>query len=114
MDKEAKCPVCRENFKEGDVVGLLPVQAHGEEGPKDRTVMSIAVHKTCYLPGSEDKPLRPADYIFPETHERRVLSVCPTCGKKIDPSEFRDGLSLKEFRISGMCQECQDKTFGGD
>lgn len=32
------------------------------------------------------------------------------CGKPIDG--FRDDLSAKEYRISGMCQTCQDKVFG--
>ena len=35
---------------------------------------------------------------------------CPTCGKV--PGAFRDALSAKEFKISGMCQECQDSVFG--
>ncbi len=25
---------------------------------------------------------------------------------------FRDSLSVKEYRISGMCQTCQDRVFG--
>jgi len=37
---------------------------------------------------------------------------CPTCGKIIDISLFKDELSLKEFRITGMCQDCQDEVFG--
>jgi hypothetical protein len=36
---------------------------------------------------------------------------CPMCRKPIDPNEFRDELSRKEFGISGMCQECQDSVF---
>jgi hypothetical protein len=28
--------------------------------------------------------------------------------------QFRDELSKKEYTISGMCQGCQDKAFGGD
>jgi hypothetical protein len=44
--------------------------------------------------------------------------TCPTCRKP--PTEvngekfflFRDSLSAKEYQISGMCQSCQDKTFG--
>lgn len=36
--------------------------------------------------------------------------VCVFCGKPI--VEFRDRLSEKEYTISGLCQECQDKTFG--
>ena len=39
---------------------------------------------------------------------------CSICGKSIDPDVgFRDGLSLKEWSQSGMCQEDQDKVFGG-
>jgi len=39
--------------------------------------------------------------------------VCAVCHKKVDPkTDFRDELSLKEYSISGMCQECQDKIFG--
>jgi len=40
-------------------------------------------------------------------------SKCPFCGKVIHPNaEFRDDLSRREFNISGLCQDCQDKTFG--
>lgn len=28
--------------------------------------------------------------------------------------QFKDELSRKEYRISGICQSCQDKVFGGD
>lgn len=38
--------------------------------------------------------------------------LCPTCGKKIDCSDFRDSISKREFKISGMCQKCQDEIFG--
>jgi len=37
-------------------------------------------------------------------------NACVICGE--DASEFKDELSRKEFTISGMCQSCQDKTFG--
>ena len=30
----------------------------------------------------------------------------------VRPESFRDALSRKEFGISGMCQKCQDETFG--
>ena len=36
--------------------------------------------------------------------------ICSWCGKPV--SQFRDALSVKEYSISGFCQECQDKTFG--
>jgi hypothetical protein len=34
------------------------------------------------------------------------------CGKAIGEGEFRDALSIKEYRISGLCQSCQDSVFG--
>lgn len=34
------------------------------------------------------------------------------CGKQIQG--FRDDKSLREYRISGLCQECQDAFFGKD
>ena len=38
---------------------------------------------------------------------------CPFCGKEIKGREdFKDELSWREYKISGLCQECQDKTFG--
>jgi hypothetical protein len=29
-------------------------------------------------------------------------------------TEFRDEVSAKEYLISGLCQDCQDKVFGKD
>jgi len=37
---------------------------------------------------------------------------CPTCFKPINMKDFKDNLSLKEYKISGMCQKCQDSIFG--
>jgi len=40
-------------------------------------------------------------------------NVCVTCGNdKIQPNDFKDDLSRKEFSISHMCQKCQDSVFG--
>ncbi len=36
---------------------------------------------------------------------------CPGCQLPIDATTFRDALSLEEFRISGLCQQCQDEVF---
>jgi hypothetical protein len=36
---------------------------------------------------------------------------CPFCEKTVDVHEFRDKESRKEFKISGLCQRCQDKFF---
>ena len=49
---------------------------------------------------------------FPKAVENVEKGNCPTCGKKVEEKDFRDKLSKVEFRISGMCQNCQDKVFG--
>jgi hypothetical protein len=36
---------------------------------------------------------------------------CPLCEKKVDAGNLRDDLSRREFKISGLCQKCQDETF---
>jgi hypothetical protein len=36
---------------------------------------------------------------------------CPFCNKPISSDEFTDELSRKEYKISGLCQKCQDDTF---
>jgi hypothetical protein len=36
--------------------------------------------------------------------------TCVSC--KGPASHFRDAISKKEFTISGLCQACQDDTFG--
>lgn len=45
---------------------------------------------------------------------RKDNRKCPFCGKDMSDIKgmFRDKLSFKEFCISGLCQECQDKVFG--
>ena len=42
-------------------------------------------------------------------------SVCVICrSTKIEPGDFRDDLSRKEFGISHICQQCQDDILGTD
>lgn len=36
---------------------------------------------------------------------------CPFCGKDMSNPSFRDEKSIKEFKISGLCQDCQDNYF---
>ena len=40
------------------------------------------------------------------------LGKCPSCYTDIDMDDFRDNLSRREYNISGLCQDCQDKIFG--
>jgi len=48
---------------------------------------------------------------FPEMFELVKNKKCPFCKKKIIIDEFKNDLSLKEYKISGLCQKCQDETF---
>ena len=50
--------------------------------------------------------------MFPEEMARIDRSECPFCGESVSALDFRDALSAKEFKISGLCQKCQDDTFG--
>ena len=50
---------------------------------------------------------------FAKEVERVRANLCPVCGVAIQPGEYRDDLSVKEAGISGMCQKCQDRVFGG-
>ena len=36
---------------------------------------------------------------------------CPICAKPIKLTDFRDPISANEYKISGLCQACQDITF---
>ena len=51
---------------------------------------------------------------FGEEVGRVESGRCPHCNDLIDATDFRNGISLREFNISGMCQKCQDKFFGKD
>lgn len=35
--------------------------------------------------------------------------ICIICDQPV--TGFKDDMSLKEYRITGMCQECQDQIF---
>ena len=37
---------------------------------------------------------------------------CPLCAKDIKMEEFKDKISKVEYKISGICQKCQDNIFG--
>lgn len=43
--------------------------------------------------------------------DRIEQNKCPVCGENIKTEDFKDVLSLNEFKISGLCMKCQDKIF---
>lgn len=36
---------------------------------------------------------------------------CPLCGHPDPKTTIRDSISMQEFNISGLCQQCQDRGF---
>lgn len=60
---------------------------------------------------SENKS-KPVDKIFPIESGLKAIGNCPICSVPIKENEFRDMLSEREYKISGLCQSCQDKIFG--
>lgn len=42
------------------------------------------------------------------------MGKCPGCKEKVNPEDFRNEISVREYKISGLCQECQDNIFGAD
>ena len=50
--------------------------------------------------------------LSPQSITRKELiteNICSWCGESAE--EFEDDLSRKEYKISGMCQACQDDVF---
>ena len=58
--------------------------------------------------------VRPVDLLFPQMKEERENGICPFCKKKVNVNELRNEINKEEYRISGMCQKCQDDFFGKD
>lgn len=52
------------------------------------------------------------DKVFPGTQEALENNLCPSCKGSI--TAFRNEKSQREWLISGLCQKCQDSTFGSD
>lgn len=56
--------------------------------------------------------MRPADILFPNLQPTIDAGKCFACKK--DATEFTDEISEKEFKLSGMCQTCQDGFFNSE
>ena len=56
-------------------------------------------------------PPRPADRIYPERRQAILHARCISCRDQLTLESFEDQLSLREYQISGLCQNCQDAIF---
>ena len=54
----------------------------------------------------------PAGRLDPAAPLLVLRGFCPICGDEV--TEVRDEVSQREYRISGLCQSCQDSVFGAD
>ncbi len=66
------------------------------------------------MPGFEglQKMITELDYQY-RYHSAKAKGTCILCGKRA--VLFKSASSQMEYRVSGLCQECQDKHFcGGD
>lgn len=101
---------------EGIMVGF-DMAHYGDEDIKDplqyckKECESLAKQIAEYCPAPSLNPI--AAKIFPQEAALVAAGKC-AFGEDHDvrPETFRDELSRKEFGISGMCQKCQDETFG--
>jgi hypothetical protein len=49
---------------------------------------------------------------FDKELENIENGLCATCGSdKVRYDDFKDSLSWKEFKISHMCQKCQNEVY---
>lgn len=48
---------------------------------------------------------------FGEQVKRTEHGFCAFCAHPVTRESFHDPESWNEYRISGLCQECQDKVF---
>lgn len=60
---------------------------------------------------AEDFRNKPAGKLFPEAVKRISMGKCATCGKDVNHDDFRKDIDRRKFKISGMCQKCQDSVF---
>lgn len=58
---------------------------------------------------AENYAKNPVAKIFPGNVEKIKNAICVFCGNEIEG--FKNAISKKEYEISGLCQNCQDKVF---
>jgi len=49
--------------------------------------------------------------LFPAETAAVDAGICPFCLKHINVEDFTDKLSYQDYKITGMCQACQDEFY---
>lgn len=68
------------------------------------SIMACTLPERCKCPNGPKQ--------CPQHPEYMKENTCWCCGKTAD--NFKDEISLREFKISGLCQSCQDDIFVED
>lgn len=50
--------------------------------------------------------------LFPGTTENIENKICPFCKEPVNEEDFETETNKREFKISGLCQQCQNQVFG--
>jgi hypothetical protein len=72
-------------------------------------------HVPSIFPEGPQLDHRPVDDIFPEAHRSIAMATgfCASppigCGQKV--KGFSDAVSAREYNITSLCQNCQDRIF---
>lgn len=104
--------------------GFEAAKAHSEEFEGERYEIWVGLNDalkaegitTLKAPWFEAALLKPWDITFDELSLEQAKLVaqgkCPFCKEDINPeADFKDAPSLGEYKISGLCQQCQDSVF---
>ena len=79
---------------------------------------AISENVECHV---KSKTMLEARFSLKAAEHRKMIGECVKIGVCISPPFgcggiakcFRDALSVKEYKIGGMCQKCQNFVFGG-
>ena len=86
----------------GKRLHLLKILSSGEWYIDELSDFNESIKRTCSETMS-NKNMNHIDYV--------LRHRCPICKMSITFEEFRDKLSVSEYKISGICQRCQDVIF---
>lgn len=80
----------------------------------DEDIKELLKEEKGYNPMPTNKTKEIDDFLAAITgisrQQAEINNICVWCKQPL--TKFRDKLSEREHQISGLCQKCQDETFG--
>lgn len=100
-------------FNDGRIVETNNLWCQGDipDGFRDRLPDNATFLNSDERGKATDKAKSVKDLLETFSGVSRDEAVCSTCQGAVSMDSFRNELSRKEFRISRMCQPCQDSVF---